>query len=260
MSKRIWLLCFGCCFSCLSFQRYDQFWDDQLAAAASRCGEDVDGFLSEASELNLKVLRMETLHKSNYCVDRARLLLAQILETKQDIPIALNQEQAECAAASPAFLKKKFHKASADIGRSACACIVHYYNSWKKSPAYALELKLKHKQQLCNICYKGGDLGNCLHCNDAYHWACLEPLSPDKPSDTWHVEAWCCAECGKSDSKLRKQKPRNVDLKKSLLSSMSRSEAPTVSRSLPVPPSGLEPAEVTPASLSDSSTAHKASH
>ncbi len=144
---------------------------------------------------------MEALHKCNYNVHRAKRCLNRLLNKVADIPIAFNQEEASLALANTAFFKKDFCKASADLGRSVCACIVHYYN-WKKSVEYQ-----RLKQKLCVICDGGGELTICFQCRDPYHLECVAASVHEGSRNVW-----LCQKCLQSPAaKSRKRSPGLMD-------------------------------------------------
>jgi hypothetical protein len=179
--------------------RMEQYWDGNRADEAAQHGEDMVGFVDEGLELNEKMLRMKAAHLAGYSVARAQAHFEQMLPNAVDIPIAFNVEEKRLVNASVAFSRKDFRRAASDVGRSVCACIVHYYN-WKKSDDYQrVKQELSAESDYCAICDDGGELIVCDHCQNAYHFECLQPPLQEVPSGEWF-----CNHCLKSPAKMRR--------------------------------------------------------
>lgn len=177
----------------------EQIWDGDRAEEAVQRGEDVTSFVDEVLELNEKILRMEAVHRAEYSLTRAQANLEEMLPVAIDIPVGLNDTEKNRVHRSAAFARKEFRTASTDIGRSPCACIVHYYN-WKQSDDYKkLKQELSAEADYCAVCDDGGELIVCDQCRNAYHFQCLIPPLAEAPSGEWF-----CPQCLKSPAKMRK--------------------------------------------------------
>jgi PHD-finger len=187
-------------------------WDPRHANEAKRNGEDVDGFLSKADDLNLKLLLVEALHKSRYNVPIARQIFISLYNRNRRYSLGcVNSEDFSKIFETDRFAQTKdFEYIAKKLNWSTEKVLIYYYR-WKRSkpnnPDHYLRMKSERNKEsdVCKVCGNGGNLIVCDHCNKAYHFPCLTPPLTVVP----HGE-WFCPECEtRSPAKLRRNSGYN---------------------------------------------------
>jgi PHD-finger len=182
-------------------------WDPQQAEVAKRSGEDIDGFLSRAGDLNLKLLLMEALHKGHYSVSKATQIFVSLYGRKHRLSLGYgNAEDFLKIFSSDYFTKTKdFEYVASKLNCTKEVALVNFYR-WKKSkpnnPDQYLKMKRERNKEsdVCDVCDNGGNLIVCDLCNKAYHFFCLTPPLTVIPQGEWF-----CPECEtRSPAKLRR--------------------------------------------------------
>ena len=186
-------------------ERDEQIWDPQRAAAAEARGEDIEGFIGPAKEVDSQVMLMQALHQADYSVLDAELKFVELFRASKDATTELSEEEIKEADAMFETSRKEFGKIAAKLNRSVSAVMVRYY-AWKSDEkkfgrgGYArLKNLWKNEADVCSICDDGGILIICEHCHQAFHYECLNPPLKEEPKTSWY-----CSQCMKSPAKLRR--------------------------------------------------------
>ena len=186
---------------------YHPIWDPQRARTAQERGEDLEGFLSQSDQLNVKMLLMEALYQGQYNVRRAtEIFVAQYLNQPKSVMDYGNADAFAKAFSTDLFAKTKdFNVVAQKLHCSKEIALINYYR-WKKSdpikPDHYLRMKQDRNKEsdVCDLCDNGGELIVCDLCNKAYHFYCLTPPLTMIPNGEWF-----CPTCEtRSPAKLRR--------------------------------------------------------
>lgn len=186
----------------------EKIWDPRLADEARARGEDIDRFIRRGDELNITMLLMEALHRSNYNVNAAMREFIDLFGQMPDVSVNLTDAQKvtfdQLCKENILSEKKDFAAAAKRMGCRKEIILVNYYR-WKASKgANVLYERMKRKRKKepneCVVCDDGGVLIVCDLCNKAYHFACLRPPLQEAPDGLW-----CCPTCEqRSPAKVRR--------------------------------------------------------
>jgi hypothetical protein len=192
----------------------EMLWDPTRAAAAQERGEDIDGFLArgEDAELNITMLLMEALHRSNYRVKEAQQEFFRLFQQNHNIQnqnttVRFSDQETDTfrELLGSLFSKEKdFGAIASGMNRRTDAVLVNYYN-WKgnrrtRSEYVRLKRERKKDSDWCAVCDDGGSLLVCELCRNGFHLDCLDPPLSRIPRGDWY-----CPDCQhKSPCKLRR--------------------------------------------------------
>lgn len=192
---------------------YGVLWDNELALAAERNGQDIEAFLNLTS--GNRMMLLEILHRNNYIVDQAYVEFTRryagglphdttpFTSAEADAFSTYIMNDFGITMQDRVCLSKRFNKIARHLGRSTDACLRHYYTKFKKGPTY-LDFKRKIAEQkeillensdskepdFCVICDDGGILISCDKCFRDFHPTCLSPPLIEVPEGDWF-----CPDC-----------------------------------------------------------------
>jgi hypothetical protein len=191
------------CFLFLHDHSSDQIWDPKKAEEAIEAGEDIDGYLDNAVDLNSRMLLMESVHRGGYSVDSAVGEFVSMWRRAKEPTSQLHLEEIIKALSMFETSRKEFPKIAKEVGRSTSSVLVQYYQ-WKgrdTDGAYSkLKREWKAEMDTCDVCEDGGILLVCDLCHKAFHLECLQPPLKQMPK----ASEWYCSQCMKSPAKLRR--------------------------------------------------------
>jgi PHD-finger len=181
----------------------DQIWDPKKAEEAIEAGEDIDGYLNNAVDLNSRMLLMESMHRGGYSVDSAVGEFVSMWRRSKESTSQLHLDEIIKTLSMFETSRKEFHKIAKEIGRSTSSVLVQYYQ-WKGRDTDGAYSKLKREWKAecdtCDVCDDGGILLVCDLCHKAFHLECLRPPLKEMPK----ASEWYCSQCMRSPAKLRR--------------------------------------------------------
>lgn len=187
-------------------------WDPRRAAAVmerDRSENDIQDYVSRGRELNVTMLLLECLARTDYNVKKAKQEFI-VLYRSRDIGKGTVEWDQTVTNKFDNLLsglilgkRKDFREASKVLHKSMETVLVQYYR-WKgQFPAAYRHLKESRRSEPdeCAICRSGGILIVCEICSRAFHLDCLSPKLGKVP-----VGEWFCNRCAHHSPKAPRQK------------------------------------------------------
>ncbi|GAX16617.1 autoimmune regulator [Fistulifera solaris] len=190
----------------------DQIWDSQRAAAL--LAHELEQYLNQSDDFNIRMVLLEALHCANYDLERATRMFYRIFAQRPGLSVEFSQAESKkfdtLCRNSVIGQGKNFREAARLMNRPMETVLVQYYK-WKGRNRAAYNLlknKRRREPDQCCFCKDGGLLIVCNSCCRAFHLLCLQPPLKGVPDGDWY-----CTLCtNHSPTRLRRSPEQNLNI------------------------------------------------